>query len=172
MNHSSTSGFEIHIRKEAIKFSSAHMTVFPDGGKEPIHGHNYQVELSVHLDRDAMILKNMISFQVFKDAMKTITREWDEKVLVPLKCPFLTDLKKDHESVEFRLCGKRYVLPQDEVVELSVDNISTEILADVFLNQLLEKVAHEKWMSMVQSIAVRIDESRGQGASVEWRQKS
>jgi 6-pyruvoyltetrahydropterin/6-carboxytetrahydropterin synthase len=40
---------QIHIRKENIKFSSAHMTVFPDGTKEALHGHNYQVELTLEL---------------------------------------------------------------------------------------------------------------------------
>ena len=30
----------IHIRKDHLKFAAAHMTVFPDGGKECLHGHN------------------------------------------------------------------------------------------------------------------------------------
>ena len=34
----------LHIRKEALKFSAAHMTVFPDGTKESLHGHNYRTK--------------------------------------------------------------------------------------------------------------------------------
>ena len=33
--------YEIRIRKEALKFAASHMTVFPDGTKEALHGHNY-----------------------------------------------------------------------------------------------------------------------------------
>lgn len=162
------STFLIHLRKEAIKFSSAHMTVFSDGGKEPIHGHNYQVELSVELDNEAKILKNMISFQVFKDSMKSICKEWDEKVLIPLKCPYLTELKQTRESVDFKLCGKHYLLPTDETVGLPVDNISTETLATEFLSRLVNQLKKEMGMKYIHSLSLRIDESRGQGASVFW----
>jgi hypothetical protein len=37
--------YRIYIRKEALKFSAAHMTVFPDGTKERLHGHNYRTEV-------------------------------------------------------------------------------------------------------------------------------
>ena len=33
----------IHIARPEFKFSCAHMTVFPDGSKERLHGHNYIV---------------------------------------------------------------------------------------------------------------------------------
>ena len=35
--------FAILIHKEYFKFSCAHFFIFPDGSKERLHGHNYQV---------------------------------------------------------------------------------------------------------------------------------
>ena len=60
----------IHIRKDHLKFAAAHMTVFPDGGKESLHGHNYQVELTVELTEPG--LARMLSYEVFKQALKTV----------------------------------------------------------------------------------------------------
>ena len=53
--------WKIHIRKDNLKFSAAHMTVFPDGSKEGLHGHNYEVELAVELVEPA--LARMLSYE-------------------------------------------------------------------------------------------------------------
>ena len=44
--------YEIRIRKDSLKFAASHMTVFPDGTKESLHGHNYVPSLTVRV-RDA-----------------------------------------------------------------------------------------------------------------------
>ena len=59
---------EIRIRKEALKFAAAHMTVFPDGTKEALHGHQYLPTLTVRV-KDASFEK-MLPFSEFKSAMK------------------------------------------------------------------------------------------------------
>ena len=41
--------FRIDIARELFKFSCAHMTVFPDGTKERLHGHNYYVGVTLAL---------------------------------------------------------------------------------------------------------------------------
>ena len=39
--------WSILIEKEYLKFSCAHFLIFPDGSKERLHGHNYQVTAEV-----------------------------------------------------------------------------------------------------------------------------
>ncbi|NBX92997.1 MAG: hypothetical protein EB078_13370 [Proteobacteria bacterium] len=153
----------IHIRKENIKFSSAHMTVFPDGSKEALHGHNYQVELYVELKDSSF--KKMISFSRFKDSLRKIAGKWDEKVLIPEHCPFLELTSKSKKEVEFKLCKKRYVLPLDEVVLLPLENISSETLAEHFLNEFMDDFGEKELKKQVAIVTVKIEESRGQGAS-------
>ena len=107
----------IHIRKDNLKFSAAHMTVFADGRKEGLHGHNYQVELTVEL-QDSPALARMLSYEVFKKALRSVCEQWDEKVLIAGENPWLEPLPAETGEYACRLCGKRYVLPADEVMVL------------------------------------------------------
>lgn len=153
--------YQLHIRKDALKFSAAHMTVFPDGKKEPLHGHNYQVSLNVDLS-DASFEK-MVSFSVFKDVLKPLCDAWDEKILVQGRSPLLRGASLGKEY-EFTLCNKRYVFPADEVVILDIENISTELLAEEFMSLLLTKLDGQLSKAIL-GMEVRIDETNGQGAS-------
>lgn len=103
----------LHIRKDNLKFAAAHMTVFPDGRKENLHGHNYQVELEVALAAPPT-LALMLSYEVFKQALRTVCAAWDEKVLIAGDNPWLEWLAAAMDDCAFRLCGKRYVLPAEQ----------------------------------------------------------
>ena len=163
----------IHIRKDHLKFAAAHMTVFPDGGKESLHGHNYQVELTVELTEPA--LTRMLSYEVFKQALKTVCRAWDEKVLIAADNPWLKWLPAEADEYAFRLCGKRYVLPADEVAMLEVDNISAENLARLLFERFWAELTTDRavpWRERIIAVSLRIDESRGQGATYAIRFKN
>ncbi|MFM8268931.1 MAG: 6-pyruvoyl trahydropterin synthase family protein [Pseudomonadota bacterium] len=156
---------QIHLRKENLKFSSAHMTVFPDGTKEALHGHNYQVELTLQLKDSSF--KKMVSFSVFKEALKTLVKDWDEKVLIAEKNPFYEEVSRSKKEIEFKVCKKRYVLPMDEVEFLPIENISSEALAECLLKGWVKEVGEGKLKNWTERVVLRVDESPGQGASVE-----
>jgi 6-pyruvoyltetrahydropterin/6-carboxytetrahydropterin synthase len=156
----------IHIRREALKFSSAHMTVFPDGSKEALHGHNYTTEVSIQL-RD-ISLPAMLSFSYFKKLIKGLCEAWDEKVLVPGKCPFLKITEQSAAELEFVLCGKRYVLPSEEVLLLPLDNITAETLADCFGRQLIAQIDPQVMSQSILEMKIRIEEAPGQGSTFCW----
>ncbi|MBS1963288.1 MAG: 6-carboxytetrahydropterin synthase [Bdellovibrionales bacterium] len=157
--------FRIQIRKEALKFSSAHMTVFADGTKENLHGHNYRTVVKLEFERFS--LAEMLPFADLKAEMRKICAEWDEKVLLPAECPLLKlSSAANDASVDFELCGKRYVLPKDEVVFLPVDNVTTETLAKLFAERMaaaLSRSALER--AKVRSLEATVEEMLGQGAS-------
>lgn len=154
--------FEIRIRKDALKFASSHMTVFPDGTKEALHGHHYQPTVSVRF-KDASF-KKMMPFSEIKIAMKKIAALWDEKVLIGTENPFYKLQASTKASLEFNLCGKKYVLPKDEVILLKTDNITCETLAESYY-EFLEMELDLLRDSNIQSVEVYIEESPGQGAS-------
>jgi 6-pyruvoyltetrahydropterin/6-carboxytetrahydropterin synthase len=163
----------IHIRKDNLKFSAAHMTVFPDGGKEALHGHNYQVELEVELT-EPPALARMLSYDVFKQALRAVCDDWDEKILIASDNPWLEMLPGAEGECAFRLCGKRYVLPADEVVALAADNITAENLARLLFEKFWETLCGDRsiaWREQIAAVRLRIDESRGQGATyaIRWR---
>ncbi len=155
--------YEVRIRKEALKFASSHMTVFPDGSKEALHGHQYQPTILVRF-RDASF-ENMIPFSELKEGMRGIAREWDEKTLIAVKNPFYREISRSESEIEFRLCGKRYVLPSDEVVLLEITNVTCEELARCYFERLSAALRPVFAACPPLSMTVLIEESPGQGAS-------
>lgn len=155
--------YEIRVRKEALKFAASHMTVFPDGTKESLHGHNYVPTLTVTV-RDASF-EATIPFSRLKAGMRKIAAAWDEKVLVATRNPFHETLRNDGQELEFRLCGKRYVLPADEVVQLETDNISCETLARAYYDALAAELGDELRSPNILAVSVFIEETPGQGAA-------
>jgi 6-pyruvoyltetrahydropterin/6-carboxytetrahydropterin synthase len=155
--------FEIRIRKEALKFAASHMTVFPDGTKESLHGHQYQPTLILSF-KDASF-ENLVPFSDYKIAMKKIAHLWDEKVLIATENPFFECIRQTEAEIEFKLCGKRYVLPADEVIQLNVDNITCERLAQAYFEFLKAEIPAHLVGDQVISAAVMIEESPGQGAT-------
>jgi 6-pyruvoyltetrahydropterin/6-carboxytetrahydropterin synthase len=160
----------VHIKKEALKFAAAHMTVFPDGSKEALHGHNYIADIA--LDLKDTSFQQMVSFSEFKKAIREICTSWDEKVLLPQECPYFEIKSQSDAEIEFLLCKKRYVIPAEEVVLLPLDNITTESLSREFSDRLRVKL--EPWIrsGLITSLEVRIDESPGQGATFYWAASS
>jgi 6-pyruvoyltetrahydropterin/6-carboxytetrahydropterin synthase len=154
--------YELRIRKEALKFSASHMTVFPDGSKEALHGHQYQPSLTVVV-KDASFEK-LLPFSDFKQAMKKIAALWDEKVLLATRNPFYKKIRTTRESHEFKLCGKRYVIPTDETVLLAVDNITCEALARAYYEFLRAELEETLSDPNLVSLSVLIEECPGQGA--------
>jgi 6-pyruvoyltetrahydropterin/6-carboxytetrahydropterin synthase len=151
----------IVIAREQYKFSCAHMTVFPDGTKERLHGHNYTI--AVAIDVDSVELAAMISFAPIKQALGEICQTYKERVLLAEKNPYFTIVRDDGE-LEFKLCGERYVLPRGDALLLPVDNISVEQLAAHVASLLQTKLAVLAG-PQVRALEVTVEESPGQGAS-------
>jgi 6-pyruvoyltetrahydropterin/6-carboxytetrahydropterin synthase len=92
-------------------------------------------------------------------------------LLLAEKCPFFEIRSRTPQEIEFLLCGKRYILPADEIVLLPMDNILTEKLAEEFHRKLMAKLESAGVMSGIMALELRIEEAPGQGASFIWRAK-
>lgn len=139
------------------------MTVFPDGSKERLHGHNYTI--AVALAVDTVELAAMIPFAPIKAALADLCAGWKEHVLLASHNPHLQILRDDSE-LEIRLCGERYAFPRGDVLLLPIDNISVEALA-AHVAQLLAATLAPLAGSHVKALEVTVEESPGQGASCE-----
>src|ERR1041384_5803699 len=102
------------------------MTVFADGSKERLHGHNYTVEVALEVDR--IDLASMIPFTPIKAAIRELCAAWKERVLLAARNPWM-NVVRDADELEFTLCGQRYVLPRGDALLLPIDNTSREALA-------------------------------------------
>ncbi len=139
---------KLQFDKDNLKFSSAHFTLFPDGTKEALHGHNYYVQVTFEVADNAP----MLPFKELKQAISKIVSEWDEKVLLPAS----VTIQKMGDSLDVMACGKNYRFPADEVCVLDTNNITSENLAKL----LCWKLRGLSYSFL--SIEVSIEESRGQ----------
>jgi 6-pyruvoyltetrahydropterin/6-carboxytetrahydropterin synthase len=150
----------IAIAREQYKFSCAHMTVFADGTKERLHGHNYTVAVELEVER--VDLQAMIPFAPIKAALAELCAAWKEHVLIAANNPFL-ELVRDEDELELKLCGERYVMPRQDALLLPIDNISVEALAAHVASLLRDRIPRDG----VLALAVTIEESPGQGGRCE-----
>ncbi len=161
------SSTRITIARDQYKFSCAHMTVFPDGSKERLHGHNYTVAVALELS-DVSFAK-IIPFAEIRAALAELCSAWKERVLLAADNPHYRLLRHDEREIEFTLCGKRYVLPSEDVLVLPIDNIAVEPLAGRCAEVLAERLAEVLALPHVKSLEVTVSESPGQGATALMR---
>jgi 6-pyruvoyltetrahydropterin/6-carboxytetrahydropterin synthase len=149
----------ILLARDSYKFSAAHMTVFPDGTKERLHGHNYT--FSVELEVDRVDFASMIPFSAVKGVLAALAAEWKERVFLAISNPFFRLVRDTGNEYEFTVCNQRYVLPRADVLMLPIDNISVEALSAHVASVLAERMPREH----ILAITVKIEESPGQGAA-------
>jgi 6-pyruvoyltetrahydropterin/6-carboxytetrahydropterin synthase len=157
----------IFVGQDPHKFSAAHMTVFPDGSKERLHGHNFQV--SVSLDLRTVELASFLDLGIVKQALLALCREWNERLLLPERCPRLEIVRRDADEVEVRLCGKRYVAPAEDVIFLPVENVIVETLAMELARRLVERLGPALSGGVVTAVGVEVREAPGQGGAYTLR---
>ena len=159
----SGSTYRIHVKRARFKFSCAHMTVFPDGSQERLHGHNYYLSMTVELR--SIRFEDMIDFAPIKEALAQLCLEWKERTFVARDNPHLSILSNDEREIEFTLCGERYVLPQADVLLLPIDNAAVEPLSAHACDRLCEILKDDLPTDVVKAIEVTIEENPGQGAT-------
>ena len=161
--------YRLSVAREQYKFSCAHMTVFPNGTKERLHGHNYTVAVSLELT-DISFAK-MIAFAPVKAQLAELCAEWKERVFVATGNPHFEKLAIGAAAgvldgeYGFRLCGQRYIFPIADVLELPVDNIAVEPLAAFICDRLRTRLATVLSAPHVTAIETTVEESPGQGSS-------
>jgi 6-pyruvoyltetrahydropterin/6-carboxytetrahydropterin synthase len=150
----------IVVAKEAFKFSCAHMTVFPDGTKERLHGHNYFVKVALDLRQIAW--PHLVDFGPLKQTVAALCLEWKERTLLAAHNPHFQIVSESAAEIEFRLCDQRYVMPRQDVVLVPVDNIIVEALASFLAGELITRLEGTWPKGTVYGIEVRVSESPGQ----------
>jgi 6-pyruvoyltetrahydropterin/6-carboxytetrahydropterin synthase len=151
------------VAREQYKFSCAHMTVFPDGTKERLHGHNYQV--GAVLELSDVSFAHMIPFAPIKEALAAICADFRERVLLAEKNPYFVIVRDNAVEIELTLCGKRYVFPREDALLLPLDNIAVEPLAAHIADLLLARLDGILPREIVMALEVSVHEGPGQGAS-------
>lgn len=148
--------YTLRLAKGDFKFSAAHFTLFGPTEAEPLHGHNYRVQIEVggeELDELGLLIETGI----LKRRIRELLTAFDDRVLLPERSALL-ELAVDDDVVDCRFTDRKYRFPRREVVMLPLVNVTMELLARLLWRQLAEDLEP----STATHLAVEIEETDGQ----------
>jgi 6-pyruvoyl tetrahydropterin synthase/QueD family protein len=148
---------KVKIEGGYLRFSAAHFITF--GGKcERLHGHNYGVlvEIEGDLGKDNLVF----DFTILKRLTREICRRLNHHFLLPMHNPHL-QLHLEGDAWEIRFQEKRYLFPRVDVIELPIDNSTSERIAEYICSELLTALA-EYDTAHLHMIMVGVEESATQ----------
>lgn len=87
------------FQQESFKFSCAHFLIFPDGSKERLHGHNYQVHVEIHgrLDDCGSVIESAQARPLISELCDWLDEHW----ILPSEHPEL-EIQRDHTDGQTR----------------------------------------------------------------------
>lgn len=152
--------YRVMVQKDFLKFSAAHFIAYK-GFREPLHGHNYQVSVSVSgsVGADGYVL----DFGIVKSITRDLCGELDERVLVPTKSDCLTVTEEGRSVVMVYEDGARFVFPASDCVLLPIVHASAEELAEYLLHRLRDALGTHKMRGLTE-LEVGVGEAPGQSA--------
>lgn len=155
--------FGIKVDKQYFNFASAHFLLFPDGTREELHGHNYQVSVEVYGQlEDGDVVLNFIPF---KPLVKRCCDELDHRLILPRDSKWLRIIEHERE-VEVWHSDDRFLFPRRDVRILPIPNTSSERLAEYLATEIRSRVKAEMGYP-IETIKVSVQESPGQAALCE-----
>eukprot|EP01061_Rhynchopus_euleeides_P009794 TRINITY_DN19096_c0_g1_i1.p1 TRINITY_DN19096_c0_g1~~TRINITY_DN19096_c0_g1_i1.p1 ORF type:complete len:175 (+),score=66.40 TRINITY_DN19096_c0_g1_i1:143-667(+) len=160
----------VRMFKARQRFAAAHMTLYPDGSCERLHGHNYTIEATFHSDVKHLQHGVLVPFDVVKTSLQQLCDTWHEHVLMPSKSPYIT-VNETEEQVEITLSTdkiprKFYSFPREDVVLMDCDNISCENMSIVALNTFMRDLP-QSIREVTHKVTLTISEGPGSEVSIE-----
>ncbi len=142
--------------------------IFENGTREPLHGHNYRVQ--VKGEAPDLAGDMVFDFLDIKPIVREICDGLDHKLLIP----------KDHKLLKIYSEKRNYVIetpdesyfsiPQSDVLLLPIVNTSAERIAVYICDEIRQKVK-ERFGYAFTSLEVEVEETPGQSAVYLHREK-
>lgn len=155
--------FSIRVYKQYFNFASSHFMLFKDGSREPLHGHNYRVQVkgnAPELDDDMVF-----DFLNIKPIVRKICDSLDHKLLVP---KFNASLIIEDRDKNYNFITKDesvFSIPKTDVLLLPIENTSAERLAAYLAHEIKNQV-FEQYQFEFSELEVEVEETPGQSAVV------
>lgn len=142
----------VALHKNEYSFSAGHFTIFSETEREDLHGHNYNVGVSIQV----LIHANGMAFdyRVYKKKLKELCAQLDRRFLLPSQSRFLT-LEDQGDMWFAHFHTERIPFLKRDVVILPLTNVTIEELSYWFLGQLTSDSAALKKDS-IQAMTVEV----------------
>lgn len=155
----------LELFKENMKFSAGHFTIFSATERERLHGHNF----NVHVTIEARILENGMCFDygLYKRRIEALCRDWNEYVILPNHSPYLR-IEEAGDYLYAHFNQERIPFLRSDVLLLPIENATVEEFSRLFLANLTQdpvELAH--WG--LEAVSVKVFSGPGQCAACTWR---
>lgn len=135
--------------------------IFEDGTREPLHGHNYRVQ--VKGEAPALSGDMVFDFLDIKPIVREICDSLDHKLLIPKENLQLKIHTEKNNIVIQTPDESLFSIPQQDVLMLPILNTSAERIAVYICDQIREKVK-DRFGFAFNSLEVEVEETPGQSA--------
>lgn len=151
--------FSVSIGKEQLRFTAGHFIAFP-GFREPLHGHTYQVQVTVDgpLGPDGYV----VDFLVLKKIAEEECAHLHFRTLLPRQSDCLTIEEGETEVTVRCEDGARFLFPRTDVCLLPIVHTSSEEVARYLLARCRERLQTVR--HTIQTLEVLIEDIPGQTA--------
>jgi 6-pyruvoyltetrahydropterin/6-carboxytetrahydropterin synthase len=153
--------FSIRVYKQYFNFASSHFMLFKNGTREPLHGHNYRVQVkgnSLHLSDDMVF-----DFLDIKPIVREICDSLDHKLLLPTINSHLKITEVDKNFQLETLDKSFFSIPKADVLLLPIENTSAERLA-IYIAEQIQINILKKFKFEFQELEIEVEETPGQSA--------
>ncbi len=155
----------IELFKEGMKFSAGHFTIFSATERENIHGHNFNVYISL----TANILENGMCFDygIYKKRITDLCKKWNEIFILPSKSKYLKIEETDTYTYAYFNDEKIPFLKRDVLI-LPIENATLEDFSYLMLENLISN-KEELENFQIKEITVKVFSGPGQCGSSSWK---
>jgi 6-pyruvoyltetrahydropterin/6-carboxytetrahydropterin synthase len=160
--------FSIKVYKQYFNFASSHFMIFEDGTREPLHGHNYRVQ--VKGEAPDLAGDMVFNFLDIKPIVREICDSLDHKLMIPKECRHLKIHTENKNFIIQTPDESVFSIPQTDVLLLPILNTSAERIAVYICGEIRQKVL-ERFGFSFNSLEVEVEETPGQSAVFIHREK-
>lgn len=155
----------LELFKENMKFSAGHFTIFSATERERLHGHNF----NVHVTIEAQILANGMCFDygLYKRRIEALCRDWNEYFILPTRSPHLR-IEESEDYLYAHFNQERIPFLRQDVLLLPIENATVEEFSRLFLEKLTEDPGELATWGLV-AVSVKVFSGPGQCAACTWR---
>ena len=153
--------FSIRVYKQYFNFASSHFMLFKDGSREPLHGHNYRVQVKGNapdLDDDMVF-----DFLNIKPIVRKICDSLDHKLLIPKLNQSLLIEDKNKNFIITTKDESEFSIPKSDVLLLPIENTSAERIA-IYIAEEIKNQVKIQYHFEFNELEVEVEETPGQSA--------
>lgn len=154
----------IKLMKESMGFSAGHFTIFSNTSRSHLHGHNYQIAISI----TTWVGDEGLSFdyRFYIEKCRLLCQYLDETVLIP-SCSKHISINEKERYYHVYFSDEEMVFLKRDIKLLPVTNITVEELSSWFIDQLKNEKDRLR-QDQITSVDVQVFSGKGQSGGTYW----